>query len=102
MAMYSASLRTVVARACFRFPSYPMRKLTGFFSSVLSSFSHGISVDWSLNFPVTYDGGSHTLSVRTFMFNVCAKSLMRSFQNGGQFLGAHNPHDGSLGHGHST
>ena len=71
MAMYSASLRTVVARACFRFPSYPMRNLTGFFSSVLSSFSHGISVDWSLNFPVTYDGGSHTLSVRTFMFNVC-------------------------------
>lgn len=43
----------------------------------------GLSVDWRLNFPVTYNDGSHTLS------------------NGAQFLGAHNTHGGSLGSGHS-
>jgi len=46
--------------------------------------SHGLKVGWSLNFPVTYDGGSHTLA------------------NGAQFLGAHNTHGGILGSGHST
>jgi len=43
----------------------------------------GLSVDWRLNFPVTYNDGSHTLS------------------NGGQFLGVHNTH-GRSGHSKSV
>jgi len=48
--------------------------------------SHGLSVGWRLNFPVIFDGGSHTLSV----------------SNGAQFLGGHDTHGGTLGSGHST
>jgi len=57
----------------FRFPvlSFENFDWIVFFFPLFSSFSHGISVSNTLNFPVTFNPTAMTINVRNFLFGVC-------------------------------
>jgi hypothetical protein len=61
----------VVPRMSFRFPVLSFENFDwNVFSPLFLSFSHGISVSDTLNFPVTFNPTAMTINVRIFLFAV--------------------------------